>query len=93
MLSYLDQETGCWIWLGKKSKKGYGHFSIRVNGRPRNRMAHRVAYEELTSDTPGDFDLDHKCRNYLCINPMHMEKVTKTENNRRRDIANSSLRT
>lgn len=87
--SYLCPKSGCWIWIGKISRKGYGHVSVRVPGiGPRNRMAHRVAFEQLTGRAiPPDMTLDHTCRNTRCINPAHLEIVTREENTRRRNAA------
>lgn len=85
--SVLDVVTDCWIWVGKVSYKGYGHMTQHVPGiGTRNRMAHRVAFEELRGEKiPDQMTLDHHCRNTRCINPDHMEVVTREENSRRRN--------
>jgi ABC-type iron transport system FetAB ATPase subunit len=84
--SILDPATGCWDWIGKVSYKGYGHVSVRTQNGPRNRMAHRVAFEELRGEKiPDNMTLDHKCRNKRCINPDHQEIVTRVENTVRRN--------
>ncbi len=68
-------EDKCWKWLGKKNTKGYGIY--------RKRNAHRAVYEHLIGEVPDGLELDHLCRNPICVNPHHMEPVTHAENVRR----------
>lgn len=71
--------SGCWLWTGTLSAKGYGRF--RPNGNMNRRvMAHRFAYEILVGLIPEGKQLDHKCRNRACVNPDHLEVVTNHEN-------------
>lgn len=81
-LRYYSVEVpgGCWEWRGYVDKaRGYGQLSI--NGKKRE--AYRVAYELWSAIVPAGLDLDHLCRNRLCINPAHLEPVTRGENCRR----------
>ena len=82
-----DEATGCWLWMGKKSRDqrggdpgGYGLFGITAN---ESAQAHRFAYEDLEGPIPAGLVLDHLCRVRLCVNPAHLEPVTQAENNRR----------
>lgn len=72
----VDASTGCWVWKGSRSGKGYG--SIRIEGKAKT--LHRVVYEVLRGPVPGDLTLDHLCRNRSCVNPDHLEPVTSREN-------------
>ncbi len=72
----LVMPDGCWQWIGAKHSEGYG--VIRADGRPA--YAHRVAYELLVGPIPEGLDIDHLCRNRLCVNPTHLEPVTRREN-------------
>lgn len=74
-----DAETGCWNWAGAVSAGSYG--SIYYQGRMQK--AHRVAWMLWRGQIPNGMDLDHLCRNRLCINPAHLEPVTRSENLRR----------
>lgn len=42
--------------------------------------SHRYTYEILVHEIPAGLDLDHLCRNTLCVNPYHLEPVTKRVN-------------
>lgn len=77
--SKVDRRAdGCWIWLGATDGgERYGSF---WNGE-RVVRAHRWAYERLIGPIPEwAEDLDHLCRNTLCVNPRHLEPVTHREN-------------
>jgi hypothetical protein len=45
--------------------------------------AHRVAYTLKQGDIPEDKELDHLCRVRCCINPDHLEAVSRSVNVRR----------
>lgn len=73
--------TPCWMWMGARNL-GYGMFNL--DGRIRRKTpAHRVAYQLLVGPISEGLELDHLCRNTLCVNPNHMEPVTHRENCRR----------
>lgn len=40
-------------------------------------------YETLVADIPARLTIDHLCLTPLCVNPLHMEPVTNSENVRR----------
>lgn len=75
--------NGCWEWRGARNPKGYGN--IRVDSYGPAKSAHRVAYAEMVGPIPGGLEIDHLCRNRACINPQHLEAVTRTTNIRRVD--------
>ncbi len=59
--------------------KGYGQFwydGALV-------YAHRYSYETLVGEVPYGLDLDHLCRNRQCVNPQHLEPVTRSVNIKR----------
>lgn len=73
--------SGCWLWTGATYPNGYGHFK-RPNLR-KTVSAHRGFYELLRGPIPAGLDLDHLCRVRCCVNPAHLEPVTRRENLRR----------
>ena len=75
-----EPNSGCWIWTANLRRGGYGGF---YGGRGRSRRAHKIAYEALVGAVPDGLELDHLCRTRCCVNPRHMEAVTRTVNVRR----------
>lgn len=63
---------GCWPWIAKTRSMGYGYFHWQGQQRP----AHRVSWQLLRGEIPANADLDHLCRNRVCVNPAHLEPVT-----------------
>jgi hypothetical protein len=76
--SRINLETGCVEWTGQAYPNGYGY--IRRGREQTARMAHRAAYETFVGPIPEGLTLDHLCRNRICINPDHLEPVTRGEN-------------
>lgn len=66
----------CWGWTAATYHNGYGSF---WNGQ-RTMRAHRFAYERLVGPIPEGLQIDHLCRNPACVNPGHLEPVTRREN-------------
>lgn len=76
-------DDDCWLWHGSMSN-GYG--TVHVGGT--NRVAHAVLYEWYVGPIPYGKELDHLCRNRNCVNPKHLEPVTRSQNVRRALEAN-----
>lgn len=76
--------SGCREWQGARYPSGYGHLRRSVQGKGVDWLAHRYAWQ-LTHGSlpPKGTELDHLCRNRLCVNPDHLEVVTHRENGRR----------
>ena len=66
----------CWHWTGQVARDGYGRMS--VDGR--KQMVHRLAYAVWIGPIPDGLEIDHLCMVKVCINPAHLEAVTRREN-------------
>ena len=74
----------CWIWTASIKPNGYGQYSLaRIAGKKTVAYAHRFAYELLVGPIPHGLQLDHLCRVRLCVNPDHLEPVSRSINLRR----------
>lgn len=75
----------CWSWRGFIDDEGYGLFC--------GAGAHRMAYELMGRPIPAGLIIDHRCHNVdttcpggttcrhrRCVNPAHLEAVTRGEN-------------
>lgn len=71
----VKKTDACWIWGNIKR----GHYGIiKINGK--NRGAHRFSYELYFGKIEDGLQLDHLCRNPSCVNPYHLEPVTRRIN-------------
>lgn len=70
-------DGGCWRWQLRKDRDGYGR--LAVLGCSTN-LAHRLAYMAWIGEIPVGLDVDHLCRVRDCVNPAHLEAVTRKVN-------------
>lgn len=80
--SKVIRGDGCWTWSGAHfTMTGYAIFNKKMDdGVWRPTVAHRVAYEIAVGPIPDGLVIDHLCRNRGCVNPQHMEPVSRGEN-------------
>lgn len=83
-LSEIERNaTACIPWAGRIDRDGYGRFG--------DGLAHRHVYQEVVGPIPIGLDLDHTCHTRACrggvgclhrrcVNPDHLEPVTRREN-------------
>jgi hypothetical protein len=81
------QPNGCWYRYSRARNTGYT--SLEVDGRKVG--AHRFAYAAFVGDIPAGLEVDHLCRDRGCVNPEHLELVTRQENLARRDDVTPTL--
>ena len=83
----IDENTGCWNWQGPTSGEGRGGGYGRMCVSGQTCAVHIVSYTHFYGFVPGTKQVDHKCRNRLCCNPLHLELVTHKQNQKRRALA------
>lgn len=76
--SKFQKTDGCWLWRGSLVVNGYGR--MRPHGKANHVNAHRISYELYVGRIPEGLTLDHLCRVRACVNPSHLEPVTKSVN-------------
>lgn len=76
---FVNRTDGCWLWTGSKAN-GYGMFRI---GRVTT-GSHRWAWQWANGPIPHGLEVHHKCRIRSCVNPAHLEVMTRRQNLQRR---------
>jgi hypothetical protein len=87
-MSFVDKlPSGCWFWEGARSRgqgnrKWYGSFYLR-SGVVRAHRFSAVVIGNQRELLAGEHR-DHTCHFSLCVNPDHLEIVSKEENQARK---------
>lgn len=74
-----EPRNDCWLWAHFVTDNDYGKLSVQ-NPNKKTMRAHRFVYEAMVGPIPEGYDLDHLCRIHRCVNPDHLEPVTRREN-------------
>lgn len=80
---YIEPEpnSGCWLWVGSRFRPLFGAVGYGKLRRGAKQVeAHRVVYESERGPIPPGLTLDHLCRNRCCVNPTHLEPITRGQN-------------
>ena len=79
-----DDELGeCWEWAADIDVHGYGCAKGASSIPGHYNKAYRLAYIAFIGEIPDGLDLDHLCVNRPCVNPAHLDPVTRSENFKR----------
>lgn len=71
------ESNGCWT-RNQGGHNAQGYARVKIGGSWW--LAHRMLYRIMVGDVAVEADLDHLCRNRGCVNPGHLEPVTRREN-------------
>lgn len=77
----VNKTETCWNWIASKRNFGYGHFSIKNNGKWISMGAHRFSYILHFGQIPHGALICHHCDNTSCIRPEHIYAGTYSTNN------------
>lgn len=78
---HVHKTESCWIWTG--SVDGERKYGTTSGNYCEEKSAHRVAYFIANGPVPDGLEVDHTCGVTRCVNPAHLEAVTRDENQRR----------
>lgn len=63
----------CWLWMGPRSKDGYGHTNYKgVDGQFHYIGAHRLSYLLEHGAIPENSHVAHTCDTPACVRPSHL---------------------
>jgi len=71
----MPNAQSCWVW---KRPSVEGYIIFKTVG-PRNIRAHRWIYEHTFGRIPMAKEIHHVCENRRCVNPFHLEVLTRRE--------------
>jgi len=66
--SMPEPNSGCWLWIGGCTDRGYGN--MRFDGK--NLGAHRMSWKRHNGPIPPGGVICHRCDTPSCINPDHL---------------------
>lgn len=80
----VQKTDTCWLWTASiNAGTGYGQFAVR-HGQMMD--AHRFSYLLAHGKIPPGADVHHTCHVRHCVNPGHLQAVTRSENLRLRKV-------
>ena len=77
-----SMESRCWEWTAYINPDGYGQFSPSTGT---NDSAYAFLWKQENGPVPAGLELDHRCRNTLCVNPTHLRAIPTKQNGENRD--------
>lgn len=78
-----EDRHGCRLWTGGLNSSGYGYLHVAGQRWLVHRLAHVLWIGTIPEGLTVDHVYDRGCRSKLCVEPSHLEAVTRSENSRR----------
>jgi len=74
-----EPNSGCWLWIGATTSRGYGHIRF---GYKLQRVHRIIACIRDNIYLPYDkkWVVDHRCNTTVCCNPDHLNITTVSQN-------------
>lgn len=73
-------DTDCLIWQGADSGNGRGGGYPRMSLDGATVAVHRVVWVNHNGYIPPKKQIDHRCKNRMCVNEEHLQMVTHRKN-------------
>ena len=76
----------CWEWQAQKKPVSGGRRYAAIgiyckdSRKTKTHYAHRISYQFFVGELLPDMQIDHICENTICVNPAHLEQITRDEN-------------
>lgn len=74
--SIPEPNSGCWLWLERTNKGGYGVLKRRQV----HLLAHRASFTLFKGPIYEGASVLHNCNNRLCVNPEHLRLGSDFQN-------------
>lgn len=76
----------CWVWQAQKKPASGGRLYAAIGiyckavKKCKTMLAHRESFKFFKGELLPDMQIDHICENTICVNPAHLEQITRDEN-------------